>query len=78
MNELESIFSDDKGRKPNIRDLNNMKYIDLVIKESLRMYPPAPYFGREIEEDIHYSKQFCKQIYNKLLIYSISRRSSVS
>uniref|UniRef100_A0AAG5CX59 Cytochrome P450 n=1 Tax=Anopheles atroparvus TaxID=41427 RepID=A0AAG5CX59_ANOAO len=31
--------------------INNLKYLDLVIKESFRMFPPVPYFSRTIERD---------------------------
>lgn len=33
------------------RNYNNSKYLDAVIKESLRMYPPVPFIGRVLGED---------------------------
>jgi len=33
-------------------DLNEMKYLDRVIKESLRLYPSVPQISRLLKEDI--------------------------
>uniref|UniRef100_A0A182LYU9 Cytochrome P450 n=1 Tax=Anopheles culicifacies TaxID=139723 RepID=A0A182LYU9_9DIPT len=35
----------------NQQRINNLKYLELVIKESLRMFPPVPYYSRHIDHD---------------------------
>ncbi|KAJ8674728.1 hypothetical protein QAD02_010514 [Eretmocerus hayati] len=50
--ELETIFSEgDRQRRPNLKDLKNMKYLDKCIKEALRLYPSVPILGRTISDD---------------------------
>ncbi|GFV34465.1 cytochrome P450 4V2 [Trichonephila clavipes] len=49
--ELDDIFGDDE-RNITMEDLKNMKYLECVIKESMRLYPSVPAFGRMIRNDI--------------------------
>lgn len=35
-----------------IPDYNNMQYFDRFIKETLRLYPPVPFMGRELIEPL--------------------------
>jgi cytochrome P450 len=54
--ELEEIFQYDKQRSITYRDLQDMKYLEMVIKEAQRMYPSVPFIGRHLKEDVAYSK----------------------
>jgi cytochrome P450 len=49
--ELEGIFEGSE-RAPTVKDLNEMKYLERVIKESLRLYPSVPGISRHLKEDI--------------------------
>jgi cytochrome P450 len=40
------------GRAPTLADLPNLPYSDMVIKETMRLYPPAPGVSREAIEDV--------------------------
>jgi cytochrome P450 len=40
------------GRSPSVSDLPRLPYTEMVIREALRLYPPAPGFAREPIEDV--------------------------
>ncbi|KAM3965867.1 cytochrome P450 4V2 [Aphomia sociella] len=52
LKELEAIFGKSK-RGANKEDLQNMYYLERVIKESMRLYTVVPIIARSIHEDIY-------------------------
>ena len=49
--ELETIFGDDIERPVTMEDTKKMKYLECVIKESLRIFPSVPMIARVTTED---------------------------
>ncbi|XP_037041423.1 cytochrome P450 4d1-like [Bradysia coprophila] len=44
--EIRDVLGDDPMRPVTLKDLNNLRYLDLIIKETLRIFPPIPMLGR--------------------------------
>lgn len=54
--ELKEIFGEAKDTPASHNDLQNMKYLEMVIKEALRLYTTVPFIARIVTEDIEYGK----------------------
>ncbi|VEN40924.1 unnamed protein product [Callosobruchus maculatus] len=55
--EQKEVFSDDIYRNISYNDLQQMKYMECVIKEALRLYPSVPMFARRTDVDVSYKGQ---------------------
>ncbi|PSN43006.1 hypothetical protein C0J52_06765, partial [Blattella germanica] len=53
--EQQSIF-DGRDDSPKMKDISEMKYLDRVLKETMRMYAHVPFLGRELQEEIQLGK----------------------
>lgn len=50
--EIDLVMCGDRERAPTMKELNEMKYLECAIKDSLRLYPSVPFMGRQINEDV--------------------------
>jgi len=49
--ELDEIFKDSKT-PATVKELSQLKYLDRIIKETLRIYPSVPVISRKLSEDV--------------------------
>lgn len=49
---LEELHGVLAGRAPAPADLPKLPYTEMIVRETVRLYPPAPVFGREPVEDV--------------------------
>lgn len=52
------FWTDDAERPVTVDDLKNLRYLECVVKEALRLYPSVPMFARTLREDCCISKWY--------------------
>ncbi|GIY17762.1 cytochrome P450 4V2 [Caerostris extrusa] len=73
--ELDSVLGADSKGPLSVGDLNALKYLDCVLKECYRLYPPSPLFARKISEEI--SIRVFAEMEVKILVCHILRNFSL-
>ena len=49
--EIDQAFADADGEFPDYSTIQSLSYLDMVVHETLRMYPPIPFLSREASVD---------------------------
>ncbi|XP_044740113.1 cytochrome P450 4C1-like [Chrysoperla carnea] len=52
--ELFEVLDNDSDRTIAVEDLSKLKYMEMVIKESMRLYAPVPLISRQLTDDIKF------------------------
>lgn len=60
--EIKEVIGSEKDKPVTYRELQDLKYMECVIKESQRLYPSVPAIGRELTEDMQVGKYTLKAV----------------
>ncbi|XP_075156364.1 putative cytochrome P450 4d14 [Haematobia irritans] len=77
--EIIEVMGKDRNQKVTMKDLQEMKYLEAVIKESLRLYPSVPIISRYTDKDIKVDDNHIIPAHSSitLLIYAIGRNPDI-
>jgi cytochrome P450 len=77
--ELFKIVGDDPDKTLTLEDLSRMKYLELCIKESLRLYPSVPYFARQLFKELDLGEDKILPVGSRVFVttYSLHRDPKV-
>jgi cytochrome P450 family 4 len=53
--EIISVIGDDVTTPVTLKMLNSLNYLEMVIKENLRIFPSVPMYGRKMKENVEIS-----------------------
>ncbi|KAF5277791.1 hypothetical protein FQR65_LT03771 [Abscondita terminalis] len=78
LDEIITTFGNDKVLQLTYEGLQNLKYLEQVIKEALRIYPPVPIFSRLVTEDALFDGQIIpKGTVMKIFTYELHNNPSI-
>jgi cytochrome P450 len=72
--EVTRIVGDDLNVHPTQNQLQEMKFVECCIKETLRLFPPVPMYGRNLDEDLDLDGKIIPAGSNfNIMIYALNK-----